>query len=105
MVATSGNEAFDMLALFPRQALLLFALLYHRYGAGALFKGAFLETHRAKTYGKHFLWSFAAIVIVEIGLKYWNLESFVHRHIESVQFGIRHSDWSGFLFGGILIGE
>jgi len=28
MIATSGDEAFVMLALFPKQALLLFALLF-----------------------------------------------------------------------------
>lgn len=180
MIATSGDEAFVMLALFPRQALLLFALLfvfgifmgwlsdgiagmlkietckecrlqtihetedcrcfdaraairsYKRpsalriffvIGASGVFSAVilgvlgpsswewkritllalsaiglfiigtapehFLREHIWKhIVRKHmvsvFLWSFSAIVIVEIGFRYWDLESFVHQHMEWV---------------------
>lgn len=178
MIATSGDEAFVMLALFPKQALLLFALLFV-FGivmgwlsdkiAGALRietckecvlhtvhesedcrcldAGATIQSYRKPSalrifsmigasgvlsavilgvlgpsswdwkritllalsaiglfiigtapehflrehiwkhiVRKHmvsvFLWSLSAIVIVEIGFQYWNLESFVRQHME-----------------------
>lgn len=180
MIATSGDEAFVMLALFPKQALLLFALLFvfgtlagwlsdriasalriktckecilqtvHEsedciyfdaratirsyrkpsalrisflIGAAGVITAAilgllgpsswdwkritllalsgitlfiigtvpehFLREHiRKHIVQKHmagvFLWSFSAIVIVELGFRYWNLENFVHQHMEWV---------------------
>lgn len=46
MVATSGDEAFVMLALFPQQAILLFALLFI---VGILF--AWISDHLARVFG------------------------------------------------------
>jgi len=31
-----------------------------------------------------FLWSFSAIMVVELGFKYWNIEEFVQQHMELV---------------------
>jgi len=180
MIATSGDEAFVMLALFPKQALLLFALLFifgiilgwfsdkiatalkfktceecklykvhfikeckcfdkqttiQNYlklsgirifllvGAivvlvaviTGLFGPSFWEWKRITfvilivislgiiaTVPEHFLrehiwehivkkhllsvflWSFSAIIVIEIGFKYWNIEEFVQGHMEWV---------------------
>ena len=180
MIATSGDEAFIMLALFPKQALLLFALLFvfgivlgwfsdkiaaalklktceecklHKlhsskdcrcfdkqtiiqsylklssirifllFGAILVLVGViiglfgpsswdwkritfvtlisisfgiiatvpehFLREHIWKHIVKEhlwsvFLWSFSAILIVELGFKYWNIEEFVQQHMELV---------------------
>jgi len=176
MVATSGDEAFVMLALFPKQALLLFALLFmfgiilgwfsDKIATALKFKVCeecklyklhsvkeckcfdkqiiiqnylklspirvfllvgviivlvavifglfgpsswgwkritfavlsvislgiiatvpehFLREHIAK---KHLLsvllWSFSAIMVIEFGFKYWNIEEFVRQHMELV---------------------
>ncbi|MBN2007894.1 arsenic efflux protein [candidate division KSB1 bacterium] len=182
MVATSGDEAFVMLALFPKQALLLFGLLFilgivlawlsdklaaimkikpcaecefqqvHTiescncfdkknlaehflkisfiravFLAGAVlfliglttgiigppiwgwkrftltilvaiaaviigsvpehFLREHIWTHIAKKHlWRVFLWSFFAILIVEVGLQYWNLEAFVKSHMVIVGF-------------------
>lgn len=49
----------------------------------------FLKEHIWKHIAKKhiiriFLWSFSAILFVEIGFKYWNIEGFVQQHIELV---------------------
>ncbi len=113
MVATSGDEAFVMLSLFPGKALLLFgALFVLGILLGwvtdifvALFrfepcKKCQLQTYHPEEHSiKHFFtvhiwkhifrkhiisvffWTFGALLVVNLGLYYWNLEQFVQSHV------------------------
>lgn len=112
MAAASGDEAFVMLALFPKTALLLIIILM---GLGILIgwitdktvkklhiktckdcedqqfhpneKGIvhYIREHIWEHIIKHHLWktalwTFGALLIVEIGLHYFNLKSFTHEY-------------------------
>ncbi len=113
MVATSGDEAFVMLAMFPEKAILLFTGLFILgivLGGvtDALKKLAHISTCEAchlqkyhpqqnslrhyltvhiwrHIFKKHiirvFLWTFGALLVVNLGLSYWNLESFVKENV------------------------
>lgn len=112
MMATSGDEAFVMLAQFPQQALILFAILFilsiplgwltdllakvlhivpckdcelHEVHAEEEQRGHYLQQHIwhhiiKRHIGRVFLWTFLALLLVQSGLKYWHLESFVKEH-------------------------
>jgi len=113
MVATSGDEAFVMLAKFPKQALLLFAILFvlaiplgwlsdlaarflrirpcqdcelHQIHSNEEARGHYLKEHIWNHIVKRhvwrvFLWTFMALLVVELGLTHWHLESFVREHM------------------------
>jgi hypothetical protein len=124
MIATSGDEAFLMIALFPRQAFMLFGLLFV---AGVVFSwitdkivrgldirlsykcelhqhhpeqegvGHYLKDHVWKHLIKRhiwkiFLWVLGAMLVIDIGLHYWDMDSF------AAQYTIY------FLFAAVLIG-
>jgi hypothetical protein len=108
MIAVSGDEAFVMLAMFPKKAIILFAVLF----IIGIFSGMFVDIlvkrfkistctdcselviHNTERNFKHFikehvyvhiikkhiwkiaLWTFGALIVVEISLKYLNLEQF-----------------------------
>jgi len=112
MAAASGDEAFVMLAMFPKTALLLIILLmvlgiligwitdktikkfnietcsdcesqqYHPNEKGIIHYirehiwGHIIKHHLWKTA----LWTFGALLLVEIGLNYFNLKSFTHEY-------------------------
>jgi hypothetical protein len=112
MAAASGDEAFVMLAMFPKTALLLIAILlilgiftgwivdktvkkfniktcsdcenqqYHQNEKGIVHYirehiwGHIIKHHLWKTA----LWTFGALLVVEIGLHYFNLKSFSHEY-------------------------
>ena len=112
MISVSGDEAFVMLALFPREALILFAILF----VLGIFGGKFtdyivkrfniptcgeckeLVVHKTERNFKHFLkehifkhiikkhiwkialWTFGALLVIEFGIKYLNLESFTSEY-------------------------
>ncbi|MCD6451111.1 MAG: arsenic efflux protein [Acidobacteria bacterium] len=112
MIATSGDEAFVMLAMFPKKALLLFGILFllgvvfafiadkladrigfipctecdlqqfHPHEASG---GHYLREHIVKhIVGKHlwrvFLWTFGALLIIELGLNHWNIQGYLSTH-------------------------
>ena len=113
MIATSGDEAFVMLAQFPEQALILFAILFviaipigwltdrvaklfhiipckdcdlHKIHLEEKERGHYLKEHIwnhiiKRHIWKVFLWTFFALLIVQLGLKYWELESFVKEYM------------------------
>ncbi len=124
MVAVSGDEAFVMLAMFPKMAIVLFVILF-LIGifcgkiVDILVKKFNIETsgdcgelivHNTEKTLKHFLkehvfehiikkhiwkialWTFGALLFVEISLKYLNLEYF------TTSYAIV------FLFVGALVG-
>ncbi len=108
MVAVSGDEAFVMLAMFPKTAVILFLILF----IIGVFSGKLVDflvkyfkistcndcsdlvVHNTKRDFKHFLiehvyvhiikkhiwkialWTFGALILVEISLRYLNLEQF-----------------------------
>ena len=112
MAAASGDEAFVMLAMFPKTALILIAILlllgifmgwiidktvkklniktcsdcenqqYHPDEKGIVHYitehiwGHIVKKHLWKTA----LWTFGALLVVEIGLHYFNLKSFSHNY-------------------------
>ncbi len=112
MAAASGDEAFVMLAMFPKTALLLIALLL----VLGIFTGWLVDktvkkfnirtcsdcekqlvhpgergfTHYVKEHvwghivkhhlWKTALWTFGALLVVEIGLNYFNLKSFSYEY-------------------------
>ena len=124
MIAVSGDEAFVMLAMFPKDAFILFAVLFvigifsgwlidfvvKRYNISTCDNCAEMIVHQKERNFKHYLkdhiyghiikkhlfktalWTFGALVIVEIGLNYLNLSEFTS------QYKIV------FLFVGALIG-
>ena len=112
MAAASGDEAFVMLAMFPKTALLLIAILlvlgiltgwvvdkamnkfnittsgdceslqYHQNEKGI---SHYIREHIWRHILKHHLWktalwTFGALLAVEIGLNYFNLKSFSHEY-------------------------
>ena len=124
MIAVSGDEAFVMVAMFPKTAILLFAILFiigtfagkitdllvKRFKINTCGDCGELVIHNTKRNFKHFLkehilhhiikkhiwkialWTFGALLVVEIALKYWNLEHFTTSYTIV------------FLFVGALIG-
>jgi len=108
MIAGSGDEAFVMLAMFPRKALLLFALLFlcgvafgwlvdklvpllrlrpcqtcpvHEHHPGQEGLAHYLRHHLWEhIIKKHlirvFLWTTAALLLIELGLRYGTLQAF-----------------------------
>ncbi len=113
MIATSGDEAFVMLAKFPMQALLLFGILFvlaiplgrlsdllakllrivpckdcdlHEIHQEENVRGHYLKEHIWKHIVKRhlwrvLLWTFFALLLVQLGLRYWELESFVKQNM------------------------
>jgi hypothetical protein len=124
MAAVSGDEAFVMLAMFPKTALLLFGVLFvigvaagwvtdravnkwnistckdceteqfHPAQEGLLhYLKDHIWHHIIRTHlWKTALWTFGALLVVEIGLRYWDLG-----HITSQYMIV-------LLFAGALIG-
>jgi hypothetical protein len=116
MIATSGDEAFVMLAQFPAQALLLFAILFilaiplgwltdlvarmlnivpcrdcelHEIHAEEKIPGHYVKEHIwqhliKQHVWKVFVWTFFALLVVHVGLKYWQLENFIKGHMALV---------------------
>jgi len=112
MAAVSGDEAFVMLAMFPRTAILLFGMLFvigvlmgwitdiivKRYniqtcrdceaqqfhpthkGFGHYLRDHVWQHIIKKHLWKTALWTFGALLAVEIGLQYWNLEGLTSQH-------------------------
>lgn len=112
MIAVSGDEAFVMFAMFPKQAIILFAILFvigifsgwlidlvvkkykipvcenckemvvHPRESG--FKHYFKEHIYGHIIKKHLwktaLWTFAALFLVELSLKYFDLQSFTSNY-------------------------
>jgi len=112
MAAASGDEAFVMLAMFPKTALLLIGILlilgifigrivdktvkklniktcsdcesqqYHPNEKGIFH---YIREHIWGHIVKHHLWKtalwiFGALLVVEVGLNYFNLKSFSHKY-------------------------
>lgn len=112
MIAVSGDEAFVMLAMFPKDALILFSVLFvigifsgwlidvivKRYKISTCDNCADMIVHQKERNFKHYLkdhiyghiikkhlwktalWTFGALVIVEIGLNYLNLSEFTSQY-------------------------
>lgn len=112
MIAVSGDEAFVMLAMFPREAAILFGVLFvlgiiggkaidfivkhfkiktcnncnelivHENERGIKhFSYSHIWSHIIKKHiWKIFLWTFFALLVVEFGLKYFNLQQFSSEH-------------------------
>jgi hypothetical protein len=112
MIATSGDEAYVMLVMFPKSAIILFIVLfiiglfsskiidsavkkfniqtctdcevkqYHKNEKG--FRHYFTEHiwgHIIKHHvWKIFLWTFGALVFIEVGKNYWNFGEFSHQY-------------------------
>jgi len=113
MIATSGDEAFVMLSLFPENALLLFGILFlsglffsrvtdflaprlkirpceecilHEYHSEKASPRHYIVDHLwghiiKKHLIKIFLWTFLALLVLEFGLKNWDLELFVQNNL------------------------
>ncbi len=109
MIATSGDEAFIMLTLFPKKAILLFLVLFllgiglgwitdkivilsklrvcegcslQEYHPHQINIKHYLKEHvwnhiLKKHIGKVFIWIFFTILVIELSLKYLNLETIV----------------------------
>jgi hypothetical protein len=124
MISVSGDEAFVMLAMFPKTAVILFVILFILGTSGGkiidvLVRRFKIETrsdfdelviHNTERNLKHFLkehifehiikkhvwkialWTFGALIVVEISLKYLNLQDFTTNYTIV------------FLFAGALIG-
>lgn len=124
MIAVSGDEAFVMLAMFPKDALLLFGILFiigvfsgwlidvivKKYKISTCDNCEEMIVHKQERTFKHYLkdhiyghiikkhlwrtalWTLGALIVVEVGLQYLNLEQFTS------QYKIV------FLFVGALIG-
>ena len=124
MISVSGDEAFVMLALFPKWAMILFAVLFvagilggyitdilvKKFNIKVCYSCKDLEVHPKERNFKHYLkdhifnhiikkhiwktalWTFGALLVVAVGLKYIHLEEFTS------QYKI------AFLFFGALIG-
>ncbi len=112
MIAVSGDEAFVMIAMFPKDALILFAVLFvigifsgwlidtivKRYKISTCDNCAEMIVHQKERNFKHYLkdhiyghiikkhlwktalWTFGALLFVEIGLNYLNLEEFTSQY-------------------------
>ena len=104
MISVSGDEAFVMLAMFPKTALILFMILFVIGTLGGRITDIFVKRFKIATCNdcdqliihdternlKHFLkehifehiikkhiwkialWTFGALIVVEISLKYFN---------------------------------
>jgi len=109
MIATSGDEAFIMLSLFPRKAVFLFLILFilgilfgwlsdkiinllkikvceecylHEYHPHKLTVNHYFKEHiwnhiLKKHIWKVFLWTFFTLLVIELGLKFFNLENLI----------------------------
>ncbi|MCX6144937.1 MAG: arsenic efflux protein [Ignavibacteriales bacterium] len=118
MAAVSGDEAFVMLAMFPKTALLLFAILLilgvfigwltdhlvrrwhiptcsdcnsellHRDSEGfSHYIKEHVWTHIIKRHLlRTVLWTFGALLVVELGLQHWNLQQFTSEHSLTMLF-------------------
>ncbi len=118
MAAVSGDEAFVMLAMFPKTALLLFGMLFVigilvGYVSDRIIKKYKIQTckncpdelihptehgysHYFKEHvWKHIvkrhlwrtaLWTFGAMLIIEIGMRNWNLEQLASQYTLSLLF-------------------
>ncbi len=105
MAAVSGDEAFVMLAMFPKTAVLLFAVLFiigvvvgwitdkavKKWNIATCKDCDKQQVHPAREGFLHYvkdhvwqhiikkhlwktaLWTFGALLVVELGLRYWNL--------------------------------
>jgi len=112
MAAVSGDEAFVMLAMFPRTAILLFGMLFvigvlvgwitdvtvkkyriqtcrdceaqqfhpTRKGFGHYLRDHVWQHIVKKHLWKTALWTFSALLAVEIGLQYWHLENLTSQY-------------------------
>lgn len=106
MVAASGDEAFVMIALFPKTALLIFGILFvfgvfagwvtdnimkrtgivtctdchevlihpHEHGVGHYIREHIWKHIIQQHLWKTALWTFGALLVVEVGLQFWNLD-------------------------------
>jgi hypothetical protein len=118
MAAVSGDEAFVMLAMFPKTALLLFGILLilgvfigwltdrlvrrwhiltcndctsellHRNSEDF---GHYIKEHVwrhivKRHLWKTVLWTFGALMVVELGLQHWNLQQFTSEHALTMLF-------------------
>jgi len=105
MIATSGDEAFLMIAMFPREAFMLFGLLFvsgvvfswitdkivRRWNIKLSYKCELHQHHPERESFSHyvkdhiwkhiikrhiwkiFLWVLGAMLLIDIGLHYWDL--------------------------------
>ena len=112
MIAVSGDEAFVMLAMFPKDALILFSILFilgifggwlidfivKKYKIPTCDNCEEMITHPKEKSFKHYvkdhiyghiikkhlwktaLWTLGALLVIEFGLKYLNLESFTTQY-------------------------
>ena len=112
MIATSGDEAYVMLVMFPETAIILFVVLffiglfsskiidsavkkfniqtctdcevkqYHKDERG--FRHYFIEHIWGHIIRHHlwktFLWTFGALIFIEIGKQYWDFGQFSHQY-------------------------
>jgi len=124
MIATSGDEAFLMIAMFPREAFMLFGLLFvagvifswitdkivRRWNIQLSYKCELHQHHPERESISHylkdhiwrhlikrhiwkiFLWVLGAMLIIDIGLHYWDVSVF------SAEYTIY------FIFAAALIG-
>jgi Putative, 10TM heavy-metal exporter len=108
MIAVSGDEAFVMLAMIPKTAVILFAVLFvigtvggrvvdfvvQKFNIQTNSNCADLVIHDTEKTFKHFLkehvyhhiikkhiwktalWTFGALIVIQVALKYLNLEHF-----------------------------
>lgn len=108
MIATSGDEAYLMIAMFPREAFMLFGLLFiagvifswitdkivRRWNIQLSYKCELHQHHPEREGFKHymrehiwqhlvkrhiwkiFLWVLGAMLIIDIGLQYWDFTVF-----------------------------
>lgn len=112
MIAVSGDEAFVMLAIFPKDAIILFSVLFivgifsgwlidfivKTYNISTCDNCGEMIVHQKEKNFKHYfkdhiyghiikkhlwktaLWTFGALLIVEIGLNYLNLSEFTSQY-------------------------
>jgi len=118
MAAVSGDEAFVMLAMFPKTAVLLFGillvlaifigwltdhlvrrwhmrtctdcsteLLHGRSEGFAHYVKEHIWRHIVKRHlWKTVLWTFGALLLVELGLQHWDFQSFTSEHSLAMLF-------------------
>lgn len=112
MAAVSGDEAFVMLAMFPKTAILLFGMLFvigilvgwitdviiKKWNIATCQDCEVQQFHPAQEGFTHYLqdhvwqhiikrhlwktllWTFGALVVVEMGLHYWHLEKLISQY-------------------------
>ncbi|MCX6132329.1 MAG: arsenic efflux protein [Ignavibacteriales bacterium] len=118
MAAVSGDEAFVMLAMFPRTAVILIGILLvlgiligwmtdqlvrrwhirtcHDCGTELIHRNAEGAAHYLKEHvwrhiikrhlWKTVLWTFFALMAIEFGMQYWDLQVFVSEHTLTMLF-------------------